>query len=102
MLHFYGTDAAGVRPPSQRTSRAIEPGETLTMVLSTGGGYGLLGVPNFQGYVMAQCDFQFAHGFAFLTDGPIGAARVAEGYLALVLDGAQSLRGSANAEVRGK
>lgn len=103
MLHFYGTDTNGVRPPSQRTTRAVEPGETLTMVLSTGGGYGLVGVPNFMGYVMAQCDFQFAHGFAFLTDGPIGAARVAEGYLALVLDGGDgSLRGSASAEVRGK
>ena len=102
-LHFYGSDTNGVRPPSQRTTRPVEPGETLTMVLSTGGGFGLLGVPNFQGYLMAQCDFQFAHGFAFLTDGPIGAARVAEGYLALVLDGgAGRLRGSATAEVRGK
>jgi hypothetical protein len=99
-LHFYGTNAAGVRPASQRTNRAIESGETMTMVLSTGGGYGLTGVPNFQGYVFAQCDFLFAHGFAFLTDGPIGAARVAEGYLALVIDGAGSLRGASIGESR--
>ena len=101
-LPFYGTDTAGARPPSQRTSRVIEAGETVTMVLSSGGNVGLVGVPNFYGYVMAQCDFQFAHGFAFITDGPIGAARVAEGYLALVLDGAWGTRGGSVAEVRGK
>jgi hypothetical protein len=102
MLHFYGTDTNGVRPPSQRTNRAVEAGETIAMVLSTGGSLGLVGVPNFHGYVMAQCDFQFAHGFAFLTDGPIGAARVAEGYLALVLDGGANLRASSVGENRGK
>ena len=44
------------------------------------------GNPGFQGYIIAQCRFQYAHGFAFITDGPIGQARVAEGYLALVMD----------------
>ncbi|MGH9671891.1 MAG: hypothetical protein ACRD44_01825, partial [Bryobacteraceae bacterium] len=39
--------------------------------------------PNFQGYVIAQCQFQYAHGFAFISD--LGARNLAQGYLALVL-----------------
>lgn len=100
-LHFFGRDASGNKPASQQTDRAVAPGETVTMVLSSGGGLGLTGVTGFQGYVMAQCDFLYAHGFAFLTDGPIGSAQVAEGYLALVLDAAGSVRGSGLGEVRG-
>ncbi|HLK68213.1 MAG TPA: hypothetical protein VKU19_32490 [Bryobacteraceae bacterium] len=37
----------------------------------------------FQGYVFAQCNFQFAHGFAFVSD--LGARNLAMGYLALVV-----------------
>jgi len=40
-------------------------------------------MPNFQGYVIAQCAFQFAHGFAFVSD--FGARNLAMGYLALVI-----------------
>jgi hypothetical protein len=104
-LNYYGRLANGNPPTttSEQTDRDVAAGETITLVLSSGGGLGLKGNPNFQGYIIAQCDFQFAHGFAFITDGPIGQARVAEGYLALVLDGADenSLRGSAVGEVRG-
>jgi hypothetical protein len=39
--------------------------------------------PGFQGYMIATCNFQFAHGFAFISD--IGAQKLAEGYLALVI-----------------
>jgi hypothetical protein len=38
---------------------------------------------NFQGYVIAHCTFQFAHGFAFVSD--LGARNLAMGYLALVI-----------------
>ena len=34
--------------------------------------------------MIASCNFQMAHGFAFISD--LGASRVAEGYLALVMD----------------
>jgi len=37
----------------------------------------------FQGYIFAQCGFQFAHGFAFISDA--SATQLAEGYLALVV-----------------
>jgi len=40
-------------------------------------------MPNFQGYVIAQCGFQFAHGFAFISD--FGARNLAMGYLALII-----------------
>jgi len=39
--------------------------------------------PNFQGYMFAQCNFQLAHGFAFISD--LGARNLAMGYLALVV-----------------
>jgi len=38
----------------------------------------------FQGYMFALCNFQFAHGFAFISD--IGARNLAMGYLALVIN----------------
>jgi hypothetical protein len=93
-FHFYGAV-----PSRQTTNRMIAPGETITAVLSSGGDAGLLPVPGFTGYAIAECEFLHAHGFAFITDGPVGAARVAEGYLALVLGG--GLRGSSIAEARG-
>ena len=39
--------------------------------------------PNFQGYAFAVCNFQFAHGFAFISD--LGARNLAMGYLALII-----------------
>ena len=40
--------------------------------------------PGFQGYMIALCNFQLAHGFAFISD--IGARNLAMGYLALVVN----------------
>ena len=40
-----------------------------------------------------QCDFVYAR-FRFHTDGPIDAARVAEGNIALVLDNGGMSRGT--------
>jgi hypothetical protein len=39
--------------------------------------------PGFQGYMMVTCDFQFAHGYAFISD--FGAEKLAQGYQALVI-----------------
>jgi hypothetical protein len=104
-LRYYGMMANGSAPTktSETTTTPVAAGSTLTMILSSGGGYGVTGNANFQGYIIATCDFLYAHGFAFITDGPIGQARVAEGYLALVLDGADAghLRGTGYGEVRG-
>jgi len=40
-------------------------------------------LPGFQGYVIAVCQFQYAHGFAFISD--LGARNLAMGYLALII-----------------
>jgi len=86
-LNYYGgTTGGGAAPAAQTSNAAVDAGAQLTFVLSSGGNLGIAATPGFQGYIIAQCRFQYAHGFAFITDGPIGQARVAEGYLALVMD----------------
>jgi len=91
-INYFGNTTGGGAPPNAQTSTsAIEAGGTLRFVVSSGGTNGIVGTPGFLGYIIAQCDFQYAHGFAFITDGPIGAAKVAEGYLGLILD--ESLSG---------
>ena len=53
--------------------------------------------PNFQGYMFAACNFQYAHGFAFVSD--IGARNLAMGYLALIVNNGVSVnRGTSSAE----
>jgi len=49
--------------------------------------------PNFQGYMFAQCNFQLAHGFAFISD--LGARNLAMGYLALVVNNGALVRPNA-------
>jgi len=85
-INYYGTTPGGPAPAADTTTNPVEAGAQLLFVLSSGGANGIDAVPGFQGYIIAQCRFQYAHGFAFITDGPIGQARVAEGYLALVMD----------------
>jgi hypothetical protein len=88
-INYYGgTPNGGAAPPAQTTTSSIPAGGQVTFVVSSGGTNGIVGTPGFQGYIIAGCDFQYAHGFAFISDGPIGSARVAEGYLALVMDAA--------------
>jgi len=85
-INYFGQVTGGGNAPNAQTTNAdIPPGGQLTFVLSSGGNFGIAGTPGFQGYIFARCLFRYAHGFAFITDGPIGQARVAEGYLALVV-----------------
>jgi len=68
-------DMKGGRPT------VIGPGATNTNVGRS--------VANFTGYMVAQCDFRYGHGFAYITDLGAGASLVpatAEGYVALILD----------------
>jgi hypothetical protein len=81
----YFSANGGTVPPPQTTNAAIPGGGQLTFTLSTGGNLGIGGAPGFQGYIMATCNFQYAHGFALITDGPLGAARIAGSYLALIV-----------------
>jgi hypothetical protein len=51
--------------------------------------------PGFSGYMFALCNFQYAHGFAFISD--IGARNLAMGYLALVVNNGDVTRSGAPA-----
>jgi hypothetical protein len=96
-INYYGgTPSGGAAPPPQKSNTGVEAGSTMTFVLSSGGSHGISPTPGFQGYLIVQCDFRYAHGFAFITDGPIGSARVAEGYLGLVMDAGTATRGSSS------
>jgi hypothetical protein len=70
-LNFFGANA-----PSVVTTAAVAGGDVYTNLAS-------VAAPNFQGYIIAICNFQYAHGFAFVSD--IGARNLAMGYLALVM-----------------
>jgi hypothetical protein len=71
-FNFFGTAA----PAAVTTAAAIAPGTDYTNLTS-------VLAPGFQGYVIVDCQFQYAHGFAFITQ--IGTFLGTEGYLALVI-----------------
>jgi hypothetical protein len=98
-LNYYGDSAGGGAAPAAQTSSNVPAGRQLLAVLSSGGNYGIAATPGFQGYMIAQCAFQYAHGFAFISD--VGANRVSEAYLALVLDSGLSSRTLFSSEVLG-
>jgi hypothetical protein len=66
----------GTNNPAAGNSGTIQSGTTYTTLASTA-------VPGFNGYMIAVCNFQFAHGFAFISD--VGARNLAMGYLAVVI-----------------
>jgi len=67
---------SGTTSPAATSSGSIASGTVYTTLAS-------VTVPNFQGYMIAICQFQYAHGFAFISD--LGARNLAMGYLALVV-----------------
>jgi len=73
---YGGTTTAPSTPPGPSDTGAIAGGTIYVNTAQTL-------VPNFQGYMIAVCNFQYAHGFAFISD--VGARNLAMGYLALVL-----------------
>jgi len=96
-LYYFGSTAGGGANPPNQTTTSVAAGTVLTFTLSGGNSAAnIAGAPGFQGYLMAQCQFQFAHGFAFLTNGFGGVPTLAEGYLGLVVpwDGVTGDRGT--------
>ncbi|MEO7143267.1 MAG: hypothetical protein ABI165_07150 [Bryobacteraceae bacterium] len=84
-LNYYGgTTGGGAAPAAQTTNAVLPAGQELIFTLSNGGNLGIAATPGFQGYIIAASKFQYCHAFAFISD--LGAQRVAEGYLGLVLD----------------
>lgn len=94
-LYFYGSNLSStaiVPPTTPPTIGPIAPGNpdyTKAAFLASAQ-FG----SNVTGYMFAACDFQFAHGFAFISDA--GLRNLAMGYLALVVnDGLPLTRGGA-------
>ena len=71
-LNWFGAAAPG----TPTTTPSVATGTSSTTLAS-------VTVPGFQGYMIAICNFQYAHGFAFISD--VGARNLAMGYLALVI-----------------
>lgn len=81
-IHYYGRMYGGAPAPDTQVSGVIYPGDQLLFVLSSGGNLGITGTPDFQGYLIIECRFPHAYGYAFVSDGPIGESNIGTGYLA--------------------
>jgi hypothetical protein len=84
-LNYY---SGGTPPPAATTNAPVPGGQILTFTLSGGGNFGIPATPGFQGYIIAQAQFQFCHAFAYISaQGALPTAPGAsEGYLGIVLD----------------
>lgn len=98
-LNYYGTTSGGGVAPPKAVSSAVSGGQELIFTLSNGGGFGIPATPGFEGYIIAQANFQYCHGFAFISD--VGAQKLAEGYLAIQLDAPTITRTHNNGENKG-
>jgi hypothetical protein len=83
-MFFYGSSAPATLPV---TTPNIPTGTVYVSLVSSA-------APGFSGYMIARCNFQWAHGFAFISD--IGARNLAMGYLALVINNGTIARGPAS------
>ena len=106
-IHYHGTTAGDGASPPDDTSKVILAGEQLIWLLSSGNpAYEVDPTPEFQGYVIVVCEFQFAHGYAFITDGFGSVPTLAQGYLALIIpvdaDGRVASPGAAGATGSGE
>jgi hypothetical protein len=86
-LNFYGAGAPTPNTGVASGGGSIASGSTYAFQLSSV-------APGFQGYVIAQCNFLYGHGYAFVEYNLTQANGIAEGYLALVITG----RGPSTAE----
>jgi hypothetical protein len=66
---------AATPPPAQKTNAPVKAGDSLVFTVSGGGNYGIGPVSNgFSGYVIAQAEFQYCHGYAYISS--FGACRL--------------------------
>jgi hypothetical protein len=87
---YYGDMSNGAAVPGPQTSTVVQPGHVLTYVLSTGSTqYGLDGRgAGLTGYIIAQSQFQYCHGYAFISAQGAGPTSpgTSEGYLGIIMD----------------
>jgi len=93
-LYWYGNNNGGATntPIPLTTTPTIPAGTVWT---GTSGSSNMAG-PGFTGYMIATCNFQKAHGSAFVTD--IGSRGILSGYLALVITGTPGTTGTARGQ----
>ena len=85
-LAFHGAGVEGEQLPTLRRTVEVDAGEQVAFRLSSGNpARGIDPLPDFQGYLVAECGFQHAQGFVFVTEQVGGASVLAQGYLAEVL-----------------
>jgi hypothetical protein len=82
-LYFYGQNLPS---PNPMVTAPIPAGNAWTPAV--GAWNASVIAPNFEGYMIAWCNFQYAHGYAFISD--LGAHTIAHGYLALIMSGNSS------------
>lgn len=95
-VNFYGTVGTS-KVCLSYPSPSITGGEHFVWSLSSGGA--VQATAGFQGYVIAQCNFQYGHGYAFISD--VGAQRLAQGYVALIMDESIGTRTGSKSETLG-
>jgi hypothetical protein len=85
-IHHIGSTTGGGAAPPDAESEVVAAGEQLLWTLSNGNvAQGIEPAAEFQGYIIAVCEFQYGHGFAFVTNGFGGIPTIAHGYLALII-----------------
>ena len=95
LLQYHGAGLDEETDTATQQSGEIEAGGQLGFTLSSGSpAHGLLPLTGFQGYLVAECEFQHGHGFAFVTEQLNGTAVLAQGYLAQIVQGADQIGAS--------
>jgi hypothetical protein len=88
-VYYFGAMGGGGALPAPQTTADIAAGQHVAFSLNGGGVAGATSsAQGFQGYVIARCNFQYAHGYAFISNLGVAAgnpANFAQGYLALVI-----------------
>jgi hypothetical protein len=94
-LYYFGTTAGGGAAPPKFVTQTVPAGSELIFNLSGGGNFGVPATPGFEGYLIAVANFQYCHGFAYISaQGSLTGG--AEGYLAIQLDAPFNLYGGAS------
>jgi hypothetical protein len=81
-IHFFGNVASGPTPGTLVTG-AVPPGGQIHYLLGGGGSVELPPARGFLGYLIVECWFKNARGFAMIADA--GCSKLATGYLAEVI-----------------
>jgi len=96
-LTFFGPSAPTTNPFVTPVVATGTDWVGLVSVIAPGFGTVASGSPAIGGYMIANCNFQYAHGFALITD--VGARSIVTAYLALIFTNGSSLnRAGSSAE----